>query len=198
MQGSSEAVEESQVLHVYPLWKVDFSNKLMLNQHGYEEGCDEAVYPNGTMTLLLPYPDFLLGQGKMVESIGKTQSGAKGKTKKDTYEPAGEERAPASDDDDFKGSAPSKKWEANVSKGENAGSRGKVPPCADILFGPAQPWSEKGGPKSLRVKGLPLKAKEGARDNGIPIQGRSSPLKVGLQLGGTSRGLLKLAMGATK
>ena len=51
--------------------KDDFSNKLRLNQHRYEEGCPEAKYPDGRKALLLPYPDFLPGQGKMVQSLVK-------------------------------------------------------------------------------------------------------------------------------
>ncbi|KAG0627733.1 hypothetical protein M758_2G224100 [Ceratodon purpureus] len=51
--------------------KDDFSNKLRLNQHRYEDGCPEAKYPDGRQALLLPYPDFLQGQGKMVQSLVK-------------------------------------------------------------------------------------------------------------------------------
>lgn len=43
--------------------KADFSNKLRLNQHRYEDGCDAARYPDGKKSLLLPYLDFLPGQG---------------------------------------------------------------------------------------------------------------------------------------
>ena len=51
--------------------KANFSNKLRLNHHRFEEGCKSAKHPNGMLVLLLPYLDFLLGQRNMVEVMGK-------------------------------------------------------------------------------------------------------------------------------
>ena len=49
----------------------DFSNKMMLNRHRYLEGCIGTKYADGTVALLLPYPDFKQGEGKRVEVMCK-------------------------------------------------------------------------------------------------------------------------------
>lgn len=176
--------------------KNDFSNKLMLNQHRYEEGCDEAVYPDGTKALLLPYPDFLPGQGKMVEGMKKTCVTSKGKRKTDAANPSGGEKGPPSDDDDFDGSPPSKKHKADGGEGEKVAPRGKIPPSADILFGPAQPRAGKGAGKYQKAKVVPERGPSVATQGDIPNV-VSSPAKVS-QSGGTGRGLLIVAKGASR
>ena len=46
-----------------------FSNKMMLNRHRFLNGCCGTKYPDGKPAPLLSYPDFLPGQGKMVEGM---------------------------------------------------------------------------------------------------------------------------------
>ncbi|KAG0574171.1 hypothetical protein KC19_VG240400 [Ceratodon purpureus] len=60
--------------------KEDFSNKMMLNRHRYVEGCKAVKHPDGTQALLLPYPDFIRGEGKRVEVLGKTTAATKAKS----------------------------------------------------------------------------------------------------------------------
>ena len=44
---------------------------MLLNRHRFLNGCYGAKYPDGKPALLLPYPDFLPGQGKMVEGMSR-------------------------------------------------------------------------------------------------------------------------------
>lgn len=84
-----------------------------------------------------------------------------------------------------------------MGEGENRVFAGKVPPAADILFGPAQPRAEKGASKLRKNKGLPSRGKSVFVDNEVPTAAVPSPVKV-LQSGGTGRGLLKVANEASR
>ena len=120
--------------------KDEFSNKMMLNRHRYVEGCTAARYPDGAMALLLPYPDFKLGEGKRVEvmckkmeALKKKQGGVEG-----VADTGGKTDAPGS---------------GRVDPGGLEGGLGKVPhtestilPAADLFLrkAPLTKGEEKG------------------------------------------------------
>lgn len=124
--------------------KADFSNKLKLNQHRYEDGCNATTYPDGQNALLLPYPDFLPGQGEMVENMGK---GGKGVRSCERPPPLDEGDDAEADEDrdwkeDFQGSPPKKRAKSSIVA--PAGQEVSMPPPANLFFGPAPLPKEDG------------------------------------------------------
>ncbi|KAG0556379.1 hypothetical protein KC19_11G049100 [Ceratodon purpureus] len=150
--------------------KSDFSNKLMLNVHRFEVGCEAALYSDGTKALLLPYPDFLPGQGKMVEVMGKHGGGRvagkkrpKGATTgEEGGDDAGEEDGTAEETEwaaEFEGPPPSKRLNSSVTHGDGYDVRSRVSPAEDLFYGAAPPKTDKAAPK-------PRKSKRNVEDSG--------------------------------
>ncbi|XP_073393759.1 uncharacterized protein [Physcomitrium patens] len=118
--------------------KSTFSNKLMLNQHRFEKGCESAKYPDEIKALLLPYPDFLPRQGKIVEGMQKCAS-TKGKKKscsETVNTPIKEEETIVEDEElgaHFVGLPPSKKQKGRVTEDEASHLVETVVP-SDLFF----------------------------------------------------------------
>jgi hypothetical protein len=127
--------------------KANFSNKMRLNQHMFQVGCENAKFPDGVPALLLPYPDFLHGQGKMVEVIrkGADDQGAKKRKAKvgdclrvDTFETEDD-----TDAVDLGGSQPSKQSNSSVTDIYVDSPHKIVSTPSDLFFGVAPPKVEK-------------------------------------------------------
>ena len=128
--------------------KADFSNKTRFNQHMFQVECANAKDPDGVFAILLPYPDFLLGQRKMVEVMckGGADQGAKKRKAKvgdslhvDTFETEDDKDAV-----DLGGSQPSKQSNSNVTDNYVDSPHKIVPTPFDLFFGVASPKVEKG------------------------------------------------------
>lgn len=134
--------------------KDDFTNKLRLNQHRYEDGCDAATYSDGGKALLLPYPDFRPGQGKMVEVMGKvrpltaTQRGVGGEAVGVThgFDTGDEEDADAGDAVFLES--------VNVTGSVGSSHRPLVPPPLDMFLGPVPPKAMKAAARPRAARGL--------------------------------------------
>lgn len=125
----------------------------------FEERCEYAKYPNEMPALLLPYPDFSLGRGKMVEVMGKGAVGLcmkKMKAKVGDSPDAGEKKNLEANDSDFAGDfggfQASKR--SNYSVTDNYID---IPPKivslpSDLFLGAAPPKVEKGCSKGRQKK----------------------------------------------
>ena len=185
--------------------KNDFSNKLMLNVHRFEVGCEAAEYSDGTKGLLLPYPDFLPGQGKMVEVMGKHGGGSsvgKKRCKEPTageedWDAGGEEENAAEDTEwasEFEGPPPSKRQNRAVRDGKKNEVRSTVPPAADLFYGAAPPKVDKAAPKQRKSKRNIGDAvnRETVKGRGEKPEKQNAPRRV-TQAGGTGRGFMKVS-----
>ena len=186
--------------------KSDFSNKLMLNVHRFEVGCDRAQYSDGTKALLLPYPDFLQGQGKLVEVMGKHGGGMAAARKRSKGGIPGEEDGDAGNeeensgedtewDTEFEGPRPSKRLKSGVTEGEGYKPGSIVSPPADLFYGAAPPKTEKAASK-------PRKSRRNIGDSvgAETVKSRGQEVKPVVprgvaQIGGTGRGIMKVLGG---
>lgn len=162
--------------------KSNFSNKLRLNHHRFEVGCGSVKYPDGTPARLLPYPDFLPGEGKMVEVMGRLAAGRYRRGSKTKAGDGGETCSGGDDDalkEDFADVLPSKRPRSSV-KG-----RGTRPPPPDMLCGAAPPKVGARKPRAKRRKPSPNAQIRPETDPEAPAQG--SPQRFG-----TARGLTEL------
>lgn len=136
----------------------------------YEEGCEEARYPDGTKALLLPYPDLLPGQGKIVEGMGRKWSFTKSRKTKANVDSSSSDNDHVEDEEwntDLDSSAPSKKTKSIVGFNKEVEPRARVQPLADILIGPTPTRVEKVAIKK-KVKFVAQPAKLGDRVDGVP------------------------------
>ena len=187
--------------------KSDFSNKLMLNVHRFEQGCPGAVYEDGTKALLLPYPDFLPGQGKMVEVMGKHGGGKTvgSKTLKGaTGGEAGGDAGGVEDvgvedeewDEEFQGPPPLRRQSISVTDAEAYGPGNVLTPAADLFYGAAPPRSHKAPSRPRRLKRNADATEDAEAERGGKVENATAPKKM-KQAGGTGRGLMKVLAGTS-
>ena len=145
----------------------------------YEEGCEEARYPDGTKALLLPYPDLLRGQGKIVEGMGRKQNVTKSRKTKANVDSTSLDDDHAEDEDcraDLDSYAPCKEAKSTVGDNREWEPRARVQPLADILIGPAPVRLEQVATKKKKAKFVAQMVTPGDPVKGVPKH-ISSPRK---------------------
>ena len=170
--------------------KANFSIKMRLNQHRFQVGCKNAKFPDGVPALLLSYPDFLPGQGKMVEVMrkGASDQGAKKRKAKVGDSPRVDTSEMEDDNDavDTGGSQPSKRSNSSVTDNYVDSPHKIVPIPSDLFFGVAPSKVEK-GPSQGREKKF--------RGKGERIEDtlQIGPTRKSMQLSGICQGFLKVS-----